>query len=107
MAASINQTLNQSQAASVTRLVTGLIFGLAITLCLFWMMQYLIATADRTLNDDGAGIVTIRGNGNNATIAFNSCSGSQPHYELTFVDGLLTSSSTTLQLGECNGSGSP
>lgn len=59
------------------------------------------------VNDDGAGIVTIRGNGNNATIAFNSCSGSQPHYELTFVDGLLTSSSTTLQLGECNGSGSP
>ena len=55
MAASINQTLTQSQAASVTRLVTGVVLGLAITLSLFWVMQYLIATADRTLNDDGAG----------------------------------------------------
>jgi protein TonB len=29
--------------------------GLAVTLSLFWLMQYLIETADRTLNDDGAG----------------------------------------------------
>jgi len=55
MSATINQTLIQSPVATLARLVTGLIFGLAITLCLFWMMQYLIATADRTLNDSGAG----------------------------------------------------
>ena len=39
----------------MTRLVTGLVFGLAITLSLFWVMQYLIATADRSLNEDAAG----------------------------------------------------
>jgi len=55
MAATINQSLSQSQAANVTRLVIGLILGLAITLSLFWVMQYLIATADRTLNEDAAG----------------------------------------------------
>ena len=55
MAATINQTLAQSQAANITRLVIGLILGLAITLSLFWLMQFLIATADRTLNEDSAG----------------------------------------------------
>jgi protein TonB len=55
MAASINQVLSQSQAAKMTRLITGLVFGLAITLSLFWLMQYLIATADRSLNEDAAG----------------------------------------------------
>ena len=55
MSATINQTLQQSTAAGITRLATGIVFGLAITLSLFWLMQYLIATADRTLNDDGAG----------------------------------------------------
>lgn len=55
MAATINQRLAQSQAANITRLVIGLILGLAITLSLFWVMQYLIATADRTLNEDAAG----------------------------------------------------
>jgi len=55
MAATINQRLTQSQAANITRLVIGLILGLAITLSLFWVMQYLIATADRTLNEDAAG----------------------------------------------------
>lgn len=55
MSATINQTLTQNPVTTVIRLIMGLIFGLAITLCLFWMMQYLIATADRTLNDGGAG----------------------------------------------------
>jgi len=55
MAATINQRLAQSQAANITRLVIGLVLGLAITLSLFWVMQYLIATADRTLNEDAAG----------------------------------------------------
>lgn len=55
MSATINQRLSQSQAANLTRLVIGLILALAVTLSLFWLMQYLIETADRTLNDAGAG----------------------------------------------------
>ena len=55
MSATINQRLSQSQAANLTRLVIGLIMALAVTLSLFWLMQYLIVTADRTLNDSGAG----------------------------------------------------
>jgi len=47
--------LAQSQAANITRLVIGFVMALAVTLSLFWLMQYLIETADRTLNDDGAG----------------------------------------------------
>jgi len=47
--------LSQNQAANLIRLVIGLIMALAVTLSLFWLMQYLIVTADRTLNDSGAG----------------------------------------------------
>jgi len=39
----------------VVRLIIGMITALAVTLSLFWLMQYLIETADRTLNDDSAG----------------------------------------------------
>jgi len=55
MTATINQRLAHSQAANLTRLVIGIIMALAVTLSLFWLMQYLIETADRTLNEDGAG----------------------------------------------------
>jgi protein TonB len=55
MALTINQYLTQSRAASITRLAIGFVTALAVTLSLFWLMQYLIETADRTLNDDGAG----------------------------------------------------
>lgn len=55
MSATINQRLAQGQADNVVRLVIGLVVSLAVTLSLFWLMQYLIETADRTLNDDGAG----------------------------------------------------
>ena len=55
MSATINQRLAQGQAGNLVRLVIGLIVSLAVTLSLFWLMQYLIETADRTLNDDGAG----------------------------------------------------
>ena len=52
MAATINQTLTQNQAGNIARMIIGLIVALAVTLSLFWVMQYLIATADRSLNDD-------------------------------------------------------
>jgi len=55
MSATINQALSRSQAGNLVRMVIGLIVATAVTLSLFWLMQYLIETADRTLNDDGAG----------------------------------------------------
>jgi len=55
MSATINKRLSTNQAGNLVRLVIGLIFALAVTLSLFWLMQYLIETADRTLNDSGAG----------------------------------------------------
>jgi len=55
MSATINQRLSQSQAANLTRLVIGAVLALSVTLSLFWLMQYLIETADRTLNDAGSG----------------------------------------------------
>ncbi len=55
MSSTINQSLAQNQAGNVVRIAIGLITALAVTLSLFWLMQYLIETADRTLNDDSAG----------------------------------------------------
>lgn len=55
MPATINQTLVQNQTGSLYRWVIGLALGLAVTLSLFWVMQYLIATADRSLNENTAG----------------------------------------------------
>ena len=55
MSATINQRLALGQAGNLIRLVVGLVLATAVTLGLFWLMQYLIETADRSLNDDGAG----------------------------------------------------
>ncbi len=55
MSATINQTLAQNQAGNLVRLAIGIVLALSVTLSLFWVMQYLIATADRSLNDDTAG----------------------------------------------------
>ena len=55
MSTTINQALARSQAGNLVRMVIGLIMATVVTLSLFWLMQYLIETADRTLNDDGAG----------------------------------------------------
>jgi protein TonB len=57
MSATINQTLSQNQASSVVRMLFGAVLALVVTLSLFWVMQYLIATADRSLNKDDAGTV--------------------------------------------------
>jgi len=51
----INQALAQSHTGSAVRLVTGVVLGLFVTMGLFWTMQYLIETADRGLNESGAG----------------------------------------------------
>ena len=55
MSSTINQHLAQSQAANLFRLAMGLVMAMAVTLSLFWLMQYLIETADRSLNEDKAG----------------------------------------------------
>jgi len=55
MAATITQSLAQNQSGNLIRMAIGIIVALAVTLSLFWLMQYLIATADRSLNEDSAG----------------------------------------------------
>jgi protein TonB len=55
MSVTINQSLSQNQSGNLIRLVIGLIMATVVTLSLFWLMQYLIETADRTLNEDSAG----------------------------------------------------
>jgi len=52
MSVTINQTLAQNQTGYLVRMVIGVILAAAVTLSLFWVMQYLIATADRSLNKD-------------------------------------------------------
>ncbi len=55
MSSTINQHLAQSKAANLVRLLIGFVMATAVTLSLFWLMQYLIETADRSLNEDAAG----------------------------------------------------
>lgn len=55
MTVSINQSLKQHQSGGLIRMMTGAVLALMVTLSLFWLMQYLIATADRSLNEDTAG----------------------------------------------------
>ena len=55
MTVTINQTLAQYQSRGLSRMGVGIVVALAVTLSLFWLMQYLIATADRSLNEDTAG----------------------------------------------------
>ena len=55
MAATITETLTAQKGPSIVRLVIGIVLGLAVTAALFWTMQYLIETADRELNEGGAG----------------------------------------------------
>lgn len=53
MATSIAQTLSVSKTAMYIRMGVGVLVGVCVTAGLFWMMQYMIATADRTLNEGG------------------------------------------------------
>ncbi len=55
MSATILDSLSLDQSGNIVRLVTGLVLGLAVTAGLFWMMQYLIDTADRELNESASG----------------------------------------------------
>ncbi len=55
MSATILDSLSLNKTGDIVRLAIGLILGLMITAGLFWMMQYLIATADRSLNESSTG----------------------------------------------------
>jgi protein TonB len=55
MTATITDTLSVQKTGGVVRIVIGIVFGLIVTAALFWTMQYLIETADRELNEGGAG----------------------------------------------------
>lgn len=52
MSASIAQQLSVSQTAMYFRMGVGLVLGVCVTAGLFWLMQYMIETADRSLNED-------------------------------------------------------
>lgn len=51
---SINASLG-SGSGGTTRALLGVVLGFAITLFLFWLMQYMIETADRTLDEGSRG----------------------------------------------------
>jgi protein TonB len=54
MAATTFESLTPSNTAYYSRMLIGAALGLAITAGLFWTMSYLIASADRSLNESGA-----------------------------------------------------
>ena len=54
MAATVSQTLVISRFGSIFRVITGIVFGLAITAALFWVMQFMIETTDRQLDKSGS-----------------------------------------------------
>jgi protein TonB len=55
MSATILESLSLNQSGNIVRLATGIVLGLVVTAGLFWMMQYLIDTADRELNEGTSG----------------------------------------------------
>ncbi len=57
MSATINQKLSSNQSGGMSRVGIGLVLAAFVTLSLFWLMQSLIDTADRTLNEQTAGNV--------------------------------------------------
>jgi len=54
MAATISQTLVTSGFGKVFRLITGIVFGLAITMALFWAMPYMIENTEHGLDKAGS-----------------------------------------------------
>jgi protein TonB len=55
MAATVHEVFSAREGGGALRLAVGLVVGLMVTLFLFWFMQYMIETADRTLDDDDRG----------------------------------------------------
>ena len=55
MSATITQTIESRESSAIPRIGFGLVLGLVITLFLFWFMQYMIETADKTLDENSRG----------------------------------------------------
>lgn len=55
MAATVYEIMEGRDTGSVLRIGTGLVVGLIVTLTLFWFMQYMIESADRTLDESDRG----------------------------------------------------
>lgn len=55
MAATVYETMAAREGGGAFRLIVGFVVGLVITLFLFWFMQYMIDTADRTLDESDRG----------------------------------------------------
>ena len=55
MAATINEVMTMRQTGTMGRMAVGFVLGLMVTLFLFWFMQYMIETADRTLDEENRG----------------------------------------------------
>ncbi len=51
----ITETLINRHGSNLPRLLIGLVVGLAVTLFLFWLMQYMIEIADRSLDESRRG----------------------------------------------------
>jgi len=55
MSLTIIETLSVSNTGNIARMVFGVVIATIVTAGLFWFMQYLIATADRELNEGASG----------------------------------------------------
>jgi len=51
MSISVTESISQRESGNLSRLGIGLVIGLVVTLFLFWFMQYMIETADRSLDE--------------------------------------------------------
>jgi len=54
MAATMSRTLVTSWSGSIVRVIMGLVFAIAVTASIFWVMQYMIQTANRQLDESGS-----------------------------------------------------
>jgi protein TonB len=54
MAATVSQNLVIGGFGSIFRAFAGLVFGLAVTAALFWVMQYMIESTERQLDSTGS-----------------------------------------------------
>ncbi len=55
MSGTIAEGIGRGESSYLPRLFIGLVLGLVVTLFLFWFMQFMIETADRTLDESGRG----------------------------------------------------
>lgn len=55
MTATVQEVMESRDTGGALRLVIGVSIGLVVTMALFWFMQYMIETADRTLDEEDRG----------------------------------------------------